>query len=203
MTIIVIGISFILIWLGTTFFIVRYIKRLKNDLLKMLSDTEKLSEKKDEYIDNERVYKPFDYVKSVDPKHLLIYIQQEHPQVIALVLAHLEPYKASVILQNLPQDIQSDVARRIAVMDRASPEIIREIERVLERKLSSLSSEAFSTVGGVESVVEILNLSNRASEKQIIEQLEDEDPELAEVINDRLSALRKPCGKIWGKKKSG
>jgi flagellar motor switch protein FliG len=201
MTIIVIGISFILIWLVTTFFIVRYIKRLKSDLQKMLSDKEKLSEKKDEYINDERVNKPFDYANRVDREHLLTFIQQEHPQIIALVLAHLKPYKASVILQNLPQDMQSDVARRIATMDRASPEIIREIERVLEKKLSTLSGEAYSKVGGVESIVEILNLSNRASEKQIIEQLEDEDPELAEVINDRLSALRKPCGKIWGKLK--
>jgi flagellar motor switch protein FliG len=167
----------------------------------MLSDTKKPSEKKDEYIDDERVCKPFDYVKSVDPNNLLTFIQQEHPQVIALVLAHLEPYKASVILQNLPQEVQSDIARRIAVMDLARPEIVREIERVLEKKLSTLSGEDYSAVGGVESVVEILNLAGHDSKDQIIKALEDEDPELAEELKKRVSTLRKPCGKIWEKLK--
>ncbi|MDR1576243.1 MAG: flagellar motor switch protein FliG [Treponema sp.] len=130
--------------------------------------------------------RPFDFIRRTDPAHLLNFIQQEHPQTIALILAYLEPNKASVILQNLPQDVQSDVARRIATMDRTSPEVLREVERVLEKKLSSLSSEDYTTAGGVESIVEILNLVDRASEKQIIEALEDEDPELAEEIKKRM-----------------
>jgi flagellar motor switch protein FliG len=130
--------------------------------------------------------RPFDFIRRTDPAHLLNFIQQEHPQTIALILAYLEPNKASVILQNLPHETQSDVARRIATMDRTSPEVLREVERVLEKKLSTLSSEDYTTAGGVESIVEILNLVDRASEKQIIEALEDEDPELAEEIKKRM-----------------
>jgi flagellar motor switch protein FliG len=130
--------------------------------------------------------RPFDFIRRTDPAHLLNFIQQEHPQTIALILAYLEPQKASVILQNLPHEVQSDVARRIATMDRTSPEVLREVERVLENKLSTLSSEDYTTAGGVESIVEILNLVDRASEKQIIEALEDDDPELAEEIKKRM-----------------
>jgi flagellar motor switch protein FliG len=130
--------------------------------------------------------RPFDFIRRTDPAHLLNFIQQEHPQTIALILAYLEPNKSSIILQNLPHEVQSDVARRIATMDRTSPEVLREVERVLEKKLSTLSSEDYTTAGGVESIVEILNLVDRASEKQIIEALEDEDPELAEEIKKRM-----------------
>jgi flagellar motor switch protein FliG len=130
--------------------------------------------------------RPFDFIRRTDPAHLLNFIQQEHPQTIALILAYLEPNKASVILQNLPHEVQSDVARRIATMDRTSPEVLREVERVLEKKLSTLSSEDYTAAGGVESIVEILNMVDRSSEKQIIEALEDEDPELAEEIKKRM-----------------
>jgi flagellar motor switch protein FliG len=130
--------------------------------------------------------RPFDFIRRTDPAHLMNFIQQEHPQTIALILAYLEPNKASVILQNLPHEVQSDVARRIATMDRTSPEVLREVERVLEKKLSTLSSEDYTAAGGVENIVEILNLVDRSSEKQIIEALEDEDPELAEDIKKRM-----------------
>jgi flagellar motor switch protein FliG len=130
--------------------------------------------------------RPFDFIRRTDPAHLLNFIQQELPQTIALILAYLEPNKASVILQNLPHDVQSDVARRIAIMDRTSPEVLREVERVLEKKLSTLSSEDYTAAGGVGSIVEILNLVDRSSEKQIVEALEEEDPELAEEIKKRM-----------------
>jgi flagellar motor switch protein FliG len=130
--------------------------------------------------------RPFDFIRRTDPAHLLNFIQQEHPQTIALILAYLEPNKASVIIQNLPHEVQSDVARRIATMDRTSPEVLREVERVLEKKLSTLSSEDYTAAGGVESVVEILNMVDRASEKQIMEVLEGDDPELAEEIKKRM-----------------
>ena len=130
--------------------------------------------------------RPFDFIRRTDPAHLLNFIQQEHPQTIALILAYLEPQKASVILQNLPDEIQSDVARRIATMDRTSPDVLREVERVLEKKLSTLSSEDYTAAGGVESIVEILNLVDRSSEKSIIESLEDKDPDLAEEIKKRM-----------------
>lgn len=130
--------------------------------------------------------RPFDFIRRTDPGHLLNFIQQEHPQTIALILAYLEPVKASAILQNLPDDIQSDVARRIATMDRTSPDVLREVERVLEKKLSTISSEDYTAAGGVDSIVEILNLVDRQSERTIIESLEDEDPDLAEEIKKKM-----------------
>ena len=130
--------------------------------------------------------RPFDFIRRTDPTHLLNFIQQEHPQTIALILAYLEPQKASIILSSLPHEVQSDVAKRIATMDRTSPEVLREVERVLEKKLSTLSSEDYTSAGGVESIVEILNLVDRSTEKSIIESLEEEDPELAEEIKKRM-----------------
>ena len=130
--------------------------------------------------------RPFDFIRRTDPAHLLNFIQQEHPQTIALILAYLEPAKASVILGALQHEVQSDVARRIATMDRTSPEVLREVERVLEKKLSTLSSEDYTAAGGVENIVEILNLVDRSTEKIIIEALEEDDPELAEEIKKRM-----------------
>jgi flagellar motor switch protein FliG len=191
MTIIVMGISFIVIWLGTTLLIFRYVKRLKEDLLARFSDNEKLSEKKRENIPEENeegAYSPFDYVKRADPENLLNFIQKEHPQIIALVLAHLEAEKASVILQNLPGEVQSDVSRRIASMDRVSHEVTREIEQVLEKKLSAMSSEDYTVAGGIESIAEILNHLDCDSGNQIIKTLNDKDPEIAYEI----TAQKKP-----------
>jgi flagellar motor switch protein FliG len=130
--------------------------------------------------------RPFDFVRRTDPAHLLNFIQQEHPQTIALILAYLEPAKSSNILGSLPQELQSDVAKRIATMDRTSPETLREVERVLEKKLSTLSNEDFTAAGGVENIVEILNLVDRQTERKIIEDLEGEDAELAEEIKKRM-----------------
>ncbi|VDA99338.1 Flagellar motor switch protein FliG [Olavius algarvensis spirochete endosymbiont] len=130
--------------------------------------------------------RPFDFIRRTDPTNLLNLIQQEHPQTIALILAYLEPARASVILAQLPQEKQSDVAKRIATMDRTSPEILREVERVLDKKLSSVSQEDYTTAGGVGSIVDILNLVDRSTEKAIIETLEEEDPELAEEIKKRM-----------------
>jgi flagellar motor switch protein FliG len=199
MTLIVIGLSFIVIWLGTSLFIVRYIKKLRKELLYIFSDTKNPSENKRESISEEyeeRVFIPFEFIKRVDPKHLLNYIWQEHPQVIALVLSYLEPGKASVILRNLPQELQGEVSRRIATMDWVSPEIVHEIERVLEKKLSTLSSEQNLAAGGVESITEILNLTGHGSKNQIIKDLEKEDPELAKAIKI-LRILKKPHRRIW------
>ena len=130
--------------------------------------------------------RPFDFIRRTDPAHLLNFIQQEYPQTIALILAYLEPGKAAVILQNLPEEIQPEVSKRLATMDRTSPDVLREVERVLEKKLSTLSSEDYTAAGGVESIVEILNLVDRSSEKAIIESLEEDDPDLAEEIKKRM-----------------
>ena len=130
--------------------------------------------------------RPFDFVRKADPSQLLNFIQNEHPQTIALILAYLKPQQSSIVLSALPQEKQADVARRIAVMDRTSPEIIKEVERVLEKKLSALVTEDFTAAGGVQSIVDILNNVDRGTEKYIMETLEIEDTELAEEIKKRM-----------------
>lgn len=130
--------------------------------------------------------RPFDFVRRQDPAHLLNFIQNEHPQTIALIVSYLDATKASLIIASLPHSIQANVARRIAKMDRTSPDVLREVERVLERKLSTLSSEDYTAAGGVDTIVEILNNVDRSTEKSIIESLEEEDPELAEEIKKKM-----------------
>ncbi|MCX7679549.1 MAG: flagellar motor switch protein FliG [Spirochaetes bacterium] len=130
--------------------------------------------------------RPFDFIRRTDPAHLLNFIQGEHPQTIALILAYLDANKAAQILSGLSHQIQADVAKRIATMDRTSPEVLREVERVLERKLSTLASEDSTSAGGIDSIVEVLNNVDRGTEKIIIEALEEEDPELAEEIKKRM-----------------
>jgi flagellar motor switch protein FliG len=130
--------------------------------------------------------RPFDFVRKADPSHLLNFIQKEHPQTIALILAYLKPQQASVILSALPQDKQADVARRIATMDRTSPDVLKEVERILEKNLSSLMTQDFTVAGGIQAIVDILNSVDRSTEKNIMETLEVEDAELAEEIKKRM-----------------
>lgn len=130
--------------------------------------------------------RPFDFVRKADPAQLLNFIQGEHPQTIALILSYLRPQQASVILSALPQEKQADVARRIALMDRTSPEIIKEIERVLEKKLSSMISQDYTMAGGIETIVDILNSVDRGTEKNIMETLELQDTDLAEQIKKKM-----------------
>ena len=126
--------------------------------------------------------RPFDFLKKIDPSQLLNFIQNEHPQTIALVMAYLEPDQAAIIMTGLSTEMQADVAKRIATMDRTSPDVIREVERVLEKKISSMLTQDFTTAGGVPAIVEVLNRVDRSTEKAIVESLEVDDPELAEEI---------------------
>ncbi|GAB2873602.1 flagellar motor switch protein FliG [Myroides odoratimimus subsp. xuanwuensis] len=130
---------------------------------------------------------PFQFLHRADPAQLRSFIVDEHPQVIALVLAHMTPDKASLVLSGLPSDQQAAVAHRIAVMERTSPEVIRSVESVLERKLSSVLQPAeLSRVGGVDPLVDIINRSDRSTERQIVEGLEAIDAELAEEIRNKM-----------------
>ena len=126
--------------------------------------------------------KPFDFLHKADPEQLLSFIQNEHPQTIALILAYLDAKQSGAIISALPADMQAEVAKRIAIFDRTSPEIIKEVENVLERKFSNIVMQDFGVAGGVQSVVEILNSVDRTTEKAILETLEIQDPELAEEI---------------------
>ncbi|MBZ4666242.1 flagellar motor switch protein FliG [Mahella sp.] len=130
--------------------------------------------------------RPFDMVRRTDPNQLLNLIQGEHPQAIALVLSYLRPQQAAAILSALPSDKQVDVAMRIAQMDRTSPDIIKEVERILERKLSSVAMTDYTSAGGIQAVVEILNAADRGTEKNILETLDVKNPELADEIKKRM-----------------
>ena len=130
--------------------------------------------------------RPFEFVRKTDPSQLLNFIQDEHPQTIAMILSYLSPTQASLVLGALPLEKQSDVARRIATMDRTSPDVIKEVERVLERKLASLVNQDYTIVGGVDAIVSILNSVDRGTEKHIMETLEIEEPELADEIRKKM-----------------
>ena len=119
--------------------------------------------------------RPFEFVRKTDPSQLLNFIQDEHPQTIAMILSYLTAPQASMVLGALPPEKQADVAKRIAMMDRTSPDVIKEVERVLERKLSSLVNQDYTIVGGVDAIVSILNAVDRSTEKHIMESLVFED----------------------------
>ena len=126
------------------------------------------------------------FVRKTDATQLINFIQDEHPQTIALILSYLSPQQAGQIISALAPDRQADVAKRIAVMDRTSPDIIKEVEKVLESKLASLVNQDYTIIGGVDSVVEILNSVDRGTEKHIMESLEIEEPELADEIRKKM-----------------
>ncbi|HBA68675.1 MAG TPA: flagellar motor switch protein FliG [Lachnospiraceae bacterium] len=130
--------------------------------------------------------KPFEFVRKTDASQLLNFIQDEHPQTIALIMSYLSPAQSSMIISSLPPERQADVAKRIAMMDRTSPDVIKEVEKVLESKLSTLVNQDYTVIGGVDAVVEILNTVDRGTEKHIMETLEIEEPELADEIRKKM-----------------
>ncbi len=129
---------------------------------------------------------PFSSLRKTDPKQIYNFIREEHPQTIALILAHLTPEQSAIILGMLPQELQSEISRRIAIIDRFTPDIVRDVEFLLERKLSSVVQQDQTVVGGVQSLVDILNRVGRSAEKVILEGLEREDPVLAEEVKRRM-----------------
>ncbi|MBP2077655.1 flagellar motor switch protein FliG [Oceanobacillus polygoni] len=130
--------------------------------------------------------RPFDFARKADPQQVLNFIQGEHPQTIALVLSYLDPEQAGQILSSLPQELQADVAKRIATMDSTSPEIISQVEQVLEKNISASVSEDYTQTGGIQAVVEVLNGVDRSTERTILDALETQDPDLADEIKKRM-----------------
>lgn len=130
--------------------------------------------------------RPFEFIRKTEPAQVLNFIQDEHPQTIAMILSYLSAGQAAQILGALSPEMQADVAKRIALMDRTSPDVIKEVERVLERKLSSLINQDYTSAGGVDSIVAILNSVDRRTEKRIMESLEIDEPELAEEIRKKM-----------------
>ena len=154
--------------------------RVKNLLNKALSATDAAKAIKE--VTQQVQTTPFSFLQKTDSENLLTFIQEEHPQTIALILTHLPPQKASELLGGLPPQKQVEVVKRIANMEQTNPEVIKEVERGLEHRLSDIVSQTFEKAGGVEAVAEILNLADRSTEKGIMEGLEAEDAELVEQI---------------------
>ncbi len=126
--------------------------------------------------------KPFSFLQRAESENLLTFIQDEHPQTIALIVCHLPHHKAAEIIGGLPMAKQLEVIKRVANMEQTNPDVIREVEKGLESRLSSMLMQSMEKAGGVPTVAEILNLADRATEKSILEGLEAEDPDLVEQI---------------------
>jgi flagellar motor switch protein FliG len=141
---------------------------------------------------------PFGFLRNVDSQNLLTYIIDEHPQTIALIMSHLPPNIGAEILAGLPDARRLSVVRRVATMGRTNPEIIREVEKGLERRMSSVMSQSFEGAGGVEAVAEMLNVSDRATERALMDTLKEEDPELVEEIR-RLMFVFEDIGRFSDK----
>jgi len=125
---------------------------------------------------------PFQFLQKAEAENVLTFIQDEHPQTIALILAHLGSQKSAEILMGLAQQKQTEVIKRIAAMDQTNPEVIREVEIGLESRLSDIVSQTFDKAGGVDTAASILNLADRSTEKGILENLETDDPDLVDQI---------------------
>ena len=125
---------------------------------------------------------PFSFLHRVDSENLVAFIAEEHPQTIALILSHLPPNNAAAVLNGLPSEKQVEIVRRVAMMEQTSPEVIQEVEQGLEARLVTIVNQQFESAGGVDAVAEILNVSDRATERSILENLEQEDPDLVEQI---------------------
>jgi flagellar motor switch protein FliG len=155
------------------------------NLLKNSLDS-KIAEKVIQQIQTQVQKTPFSFLQKAESANLLTFIQDEHPQTIALIVSHLSHHKASEILIGLPPAKQIEVVRRIAHMEQTNPEVIREVEMSLESRLSNMISSSMEKVGGVETVAEILNLVDRSTERTIMQGVESEDPELVEEIRRRM-----------------
>lgn len=130
--------------------------------------------------------RPFDALRAADPTQLLTFLQDEHPQTIALVLASIGAEAAATVLKNLPADLQSDLAVRITTMEHTNPAIVTGVAKLLEKKMISLFGSDFSQPGGVDVIVGVLNQVDRTTERTIMHRLEDQDPELADEIRRRM-----------------
>ena len=134
---------------------------------------------------------PFQFLRRADPLQVLGFLSAEHPQIIALVLAHMRPEFAALVISGLDEDRQRDIAHRLAVMESTPPEAVEEVHRQLERQLKSvLQANALSTAGGVQALVDILNQADRTTEKLILDGLATTDPDLAEEVRNRMFVFR-------------
>jgi flagellar motor switch protein FliG len=144
------------------------------------------AEKVIQHIQTQVQRSPFAFLQKAESEDLLTFIQDEHPQTIALIISHLSHHKASEILVGLPPEKQIEVVRRVANMEQTNPEVIEEVEKGLESRLSNMLLHSMEKVGGVATIAEVLNLCDRTTEKSILEGIEADDPELVEEIRRRM-----------------
>lgn len=156
------------------------------DILTKALGTKKAKEVIDTVSEITQQRRPFAIARKADPQQLFNTIAKEHPQTIALILCYLQADKAATVISGLPEEIQNEVAYRIATMNRTSPVVIKQVESVLEKKLSTVLGNEFTTIGGVKTLVDILNSVDRGTEKNIIEELEKEQPDLAEKVREGM-----------------
>lgn len=156
------------------------------DLLSKALGNQKAKEILDKVSEETQQYRPFALARKADSIQLLNIISNEHPQTIALILCHVNVDKAAQILSELPQEVQEEVAYRIAVMNTTSPTVIKEVEKTLNMKLSSIVRNEVTSIGGLQSIVDILNQVDRSTEKNIMEALERQDPEIAEKVKESM-----------------
>ncbi|MCL2082086.1 MAG: flagellar motor switch protein FliG [Oscillospiraceae bacterium] len=130
--------------------------------------------------------RPFDFARKADPNQIFTFVQNEHPQTIALILSYLQPNMAADVLAKLEPSKQAQVVARISNMDRTSPEYVREVERVLDRKISSMGMDDFAAIGGIETIVDILNATDRSTERRVLEELEIDNAELVDEIRRKM-----------------
>ena len=129
---------------------------------------------------------PFEFLKRADPQQLLTFIQDEHPQTIALILAYMPTNQAGMILTKLPAELRGEVAERIAVMDQTPPDVIRRVESVLEKKMSNVISQEMTKAGGPKALVDLLNRVDRQTERLILDSLNENNPEMAETVKNMM-----------------
>jgi len=129
---------------------------------------------------------PFEFLKRADPAQVLSFIQDEHPQTVALILAYMPIHNAATVLTRLPTDLRAEVAERIAMMDQTPPEVIRRVEQVLEKKMSSLLSQDMTKAGGPKALVDLLNRVDRSTERLILDSLSENNPDLADAVKNMM-----------------
>lgn len=137
---------------------------------------------------------PFEFLKRADPQQLLSFIQEEHPQTIALILAYMPMNQSAMVLGKLPQDLRAEVAERIAMMEQTPPEVIRRVEQVLEKKVASLITQEMTKAGGPKALVDLLNRVDRSTERLIIDSLTESNPELAEQVKNMMFVFEDVVG---------
>ncbi len=130
--------------------------------------------------------KPFSIARKADTRQLTNLLLNEHPQTIALIMCYMQPEKAATVLSQFPDELQTEIAERLGTISRTSPAVIKKIEKIMENKFSNIVESETENIGGVQTLVEILNSVDRSTERNILINLEETQPELANTVKLNL-----------------